>query len=273
MKISITATAKGSKFSPIILIGDHETQIRKAAELGFGAIELHIRDPREIDGEGLRQTARRAGVEIVAIGTGQAYVDEGLSFTATDPALYQRAIQRIKDQIDLGRLWGARVILGTIRGQLPRDPREAEQARGQVVRALRECARHAAEQDVILTLEAINRYEMNSLNTGAEILALLDEVGEAALGVHLDTFHMNIEEVSAVDAIRLAGSRLVHVHFADSNRLVPGWGHLDFLSIVRALHEIGYTGAVSLECLPAPDPESAARQGRRYVEALLASCV
>ncbi len=271
MKIAITATAQGSRFSPIILTGDYEAQIKKASELGFQAIELHVRDPHAIDRGGLLQTARQTGMEIVAIGTGQAYVDEGLSFTASDPVLFQRAIQRVRDQIDLGRFWGARVILGTIRGRLPLDRREAGRAREQMAAALRECARYAAEQGVLLTLEAINRYEMNFLNTAGEVLAFLDEIGEPALGAHLDTFHMNIEEVSALDAIRRAGARLVHLHFADSNRLAPGWGHLDFSSIVHVLYEIGYDGAISLECLPRPDPVSAARQGRRYLEALLAS--
>ena len=97
----------------------------------------------------------------------------------------------------------------------------------------------------------------------------IEEVGSPALGIHLDTFHMNIEEISIEDAIRKHAKRLLHMHLADSNRWVPGMGHLNFQSILSALREIGYPGYLSLECLPMPDAQKAAEHAFRYLEDLL----
>ena len=90
--------------------------------------------------------------------------------------------------------------------------------------------------------------------------------------LHLDTFHMNIEEKDPAEAIRKAGELLVNVHIADSNRQAVGYGHTDFRAIIRALKDIEYERALALEPLPpVPDPYVAARLSRyqhlRYVYA------
>jgi sugar phosphate isomerase/epimerase len=84
----------------------------------------------------------------------------------------------------------------------------------------------------------------------------------------LDTFHLNIEERDPAAAVRLAGERLGYIHFADSNRLSPGSGHIDFVPVLRALEEIGYQGSLSVECLPLPDGETAAVNSKAVLERL-----
>jgi sugar phosphate isomerase/epimerase len=79
---------------------------------------------------------------------------------------------------------------------------------------------------------------------------------------------MNIEEASIGNSIRKAGKHVVHVHLADSNRWPPGFGHMDFKSIIHDLKEIGYAGFLSLECLPKPDAATALESGIRYIRAL-----
>lgn len=269
MEVCATISAPGSSFSPILFVGDYEAQIERIAKLGFRGVELHIRDPRAVDARGILAKARALGVRIATIGTGQAYVDEGLSFTSADREVYGRAIQRIKDQIDLAQYWGSKVIIGTIRGKLPAEPGARAKALGQMVQAFHEVAGYAAGRGVTLTVEAINRYEMNFLNTAGETLEFIDGLGEPALGLHLDTFHMNIEEVSMTDAIRRAGRKLVHIHFADSNRYAPGWGHIDFSAVVQALRDIGYDGVIALEHFPVPEPDAASIQGLRHIIGIL----
>jgi sugar phosphate isomerase/epimerase len=80
-----------------------------------------------------------------------------------------------------------------------------------------------------------------------------------------DVFHMNIEDASIEGNLQKYIAHIAYVHFADSNRLAPGWGHLDFGSIVDALHDVGYTGWTSVEILPKPDPDSAARQAIQFL--------
>jgi len=165
----------------------------------------------------------------------------------------------MKGHILFAERLGASVVLGSIRGRLD-DSSSGTQQRGYqtAVDASRELAQFAAGHGVRLTIEPINRYETNFLNTVDETLTFLDEVGEDGIGVLLDTFHMNIEESSMSDAFHTAGDRLWHVHWVDSNRCAPGMGHTDFRSLWHALADVGYDGFLSAEILPRPDDEAAA---------------
>ncbi|TQL67376.1 sugar phosphate isomerase/epimerase [Nocardioides albertanoniae] len=104
-------------------------------------------------------------------------------------------------------------------------------------------------------LEPINRYECRYLNLTADNLRIIDAVGHPNAGLLPDTFHMSIEEADPADAIRQAGGQVRHVHLGDNNRLLPGHGRLDWESIFGALAEIGFDGAVNLECSTEGDPE------------------
>jgi sugar phosphate isomerase/epimerase len=103
-------------------------------------------------------------------------------------------------------------------------------------------------------LEPINRYECRYLNSVADNLRVLDRVAHPNAGLLPDTFHMSIEEPSIPDALRRAGDHVRHVHFGENNRLLPGHGALDWDSIFQALDDIGYDGAVNLECSTSGDP-------------------
>ena len=103
-------------------------------------------------------------------------------------------------------------------------------------------------------LEPINRYETRYLNSVADNLRVLDRVAHPNAGLLPDTFHMSIEEPSIPEALRRAGDHVRHVHLGENNRLLPGHGALDWDSIFRALDDIGYAGAVNLECSTTGDP-------------------
>ena len=101
----------------------------------------------------------------------------------------------------------------------------------------------------------LNRYESHLVNTVAQALAVVEVADSPALGVLLDTYHMNIEEADLPGAIREAGSRLLLFHVADSNRRAPGRGHIPFPELLAALEGIGYRGPLIVECTaPGPDP-------------------
>jgi sugar phosphate isomerase/epimerase len=88
------------------------------------------------------------------------------------------------------------------------------------------------------------------------------------MGILADTFHMNIEEPIIEESLKKYGDLIKHIHFADSNRWPPGYGHTDFKSIVETLKQIGYEGYISFEMLPMPDPDTAARQAIDFVKKL-----
>jgi D-psicose/D-tagatose/L-ribulose 3-epimerase len=108
-------------------------------------------------------------------------------------------------------------------------------------------APHFFERGITLGVEAVNRFETDLVTTAEEALALVDLVGAPNIGVHLDTFHMNIEERDIVSAVRHAGSRLVHIHVCGPNRGVPIPGRFPYSELFRALAEGGYSGWIGVE--------------------------
>jgi sugar phosphate isomerase/epimerase len=122
-------------------------------------------------------------------------------------------------------------------------------------------------------IEPLTRYESDVINTATDGLALIREVGHSHLGLLLDTFHMNIEEPTYAGSIEqsMASGRLWHIHLGDSNRLPPGYGHIDFGVIVAALRQVGYDGYLSAEHFPRPDPDGAAAATARHMLSIMKS--
>lgn len=119
-------------------------------------------------------------------------------------------------------------------------------------------------------LEPLNRYESRYLNSVDDNLRMLDAVDHPNAGLLPDTFHMSIEEQDIAGALRRAGDRVRHVHLGDNNRLLPGAGSLDWSAIFSALRDIGYRGAVNLECSTTGDPHQTLRANADFLRELAA---
>jgi len=247
--------------------GDLEANVAKIAGWGYDGVELAIRDPNLIDINQIQTILDRHGLTMPAIGTGQAWGEEGLSFSDPDPEVRAAAIQRIKDQVPVADHFNAVIIIGLLRG-IVRPGVSQEVAWSWVVEALQACSQAAAPHGVRLALEPINRYETTLINHVEHGLTLIEEVGADNFGLLLDTFHMNIEDASLEDSIRAAGDRIYHFHVADSNRWYPGAGHIDFRSVLDTLFETGYNGWVSGEFMPMPEADTAAENAISYLRRL-----
>jgi sugar phosphate isomerase/epimerase len=124
--------------------------------------------------------------------------------------------------------------------------------------AVRQVAERAQALGLRLVMEVLNRYEAHLLNTAAQAVRFVNDLGAENVGILLDAYHMNIEEADPAAALRLAGERLGLYHAADSNRQGIGRGHTDFGAQLAALADIGYAGPIILECTaPGPDPFTA----------------
>ena len=258
MKKSIVVSTSSTKFSALAFKEDFEKSVKKVADLGFDGAELAVRNPKDLKVENVIEIIKENNLEVPAIGTGQAYGEEGISFSDPSKVVRKTAVERIKDQIIFASHFDAQVIIGLIRGKIEESVNRAE-AENWTIDCLRKCTEFAKEYNIRLTLEPVNRYESNFINTLNEGIEFIKRVGASNLGLLADTFHMNIEEVSIYDSIVQAKDYITHVHFADSNRWAPGCGHLDFAKIVQTLKKIDYQGYVSAEILPLPDPDTAAR--------------
>lgn len=264
MKLSIVLSTHAAKFQAVTFKGDFSANVAKIAAWGYDGVEISIRDSKLVNADELVRVAAAYRLSVPAIGTGQAWGEEGLSFTSTDPAVRRAAIERIKSHIPLAARLKALIILGLIRGITPEGSNH-EQSMVFLMEALAECTTAAAEAGVRLAMEPINRYETDLIPGVSDGLDLIQRVGADNLGLLLDTFHMNIEEAVIEDSIRVCGDRIFHFHVADSNRRHPGAGHLNFRSIIEALLSTGYSGFISGEFMPLPDADTAAERGIGYL--------
>lgn len=267
MKLALVLSTQAAQFKALALSGDLAVNMARIAAWGYDGVELAIRDPRLVDGEALLRLAAENHLEIVAIGTGQAWGEEGLSYTDPDPAVREAAIARTLSHLPFASRAGAVLIIGLLRG-IVRPGVAPAQAMAWLVEALQRCCVEAQRYGVRIALEPINRYETTLINTVAEGLALIERVGSPNMGLLLDTYHMNIEEPILEESILACGERIFHFHVADSNRWHPGAGHLDFGSLLAALYNTGYAGYVSGEFMPLPDAATAAERGIAHLRGL-----
>ena len=267
MKLSLVLSTHQAQFEAVALKGDLAANIAKIAAWGYDGVELAVRDPSLVDGEELSRVVQAHGLDVPALGTGQAWGEEGLSFTSADPDTRAAAIARIQSHIPLAAQLDAIIIIGLIRGITPAGQTHTE-SMAYFAEAMYACASAAQSEGVKLAIEPLNRYETDLLHTTAEGLAFLDEVGLDNAGLLLDTFHMNIEEPSIHESIRRCGNRIFHFHIADSNRWYPGAGHLDFGAILGTLEATDYRGYVSGEFLPLPDADTAAARSIAHLRTL-----
>jgi sugar phosphate isomerase/epimerase len=244
-----------------LLTGSFEEKLAKARALGYQGVELMVRNASELDAADVRNAVERHGLEVPQLVTGELFGSDKLALVHPDPAVCEAAMQRVQGIVrvagTLGR--GTMVNVGRLRGRMDWLQVDKVEARGRFIRAFQVLCDYAARYDVRITLEPVNRYEVDFIHSAQDGLQMVKDVGRANLGLILDTFHMNIEDRSIEASLREAAPVLWHVHVADSNRLPPGQGHLDFASVVATLRSIGYEGFLSGEMLPLPDPDTAAR--------------
>jgi sugar phosphate isomerase/epimerase len=254
--ISLVPEARGG---PFVFWDDLGAACRAAAELGFDAVEIFPPGPEAFDGDAVASALARHKLRLAAVGTGAGWVKHRLTLASADAGERERARAFVRSIIDQAALLGAPAIIGSMQGRWGGEVTK-DAGRRHLSEALGELGVHARSRGVPLLYEPLNRYETNMANTlghGAELLAALSHDNVRLLA---DLFHMNVEEDDLAGAIRDHGRWVGHVHLADSNRRPAGYGHTDFAPVAAALRAAGYAGYVSAECLPHPDPETAARR-------------
>ncbi|MER3403106.1 MAG: xylose isomerase [Armatimonadota bacterium] len=130
---------------------------------------------------------------------------------------------------------------------------------------LSDLAPTAEKAGTFILLEPLNRYETHFLRRLEQAVALCERVGHPHIKIMADLFHTSIEEANMPEAIRQAGKQIAHVHLADSNRLQPGHGHIDFRACFEALKAVGFNGYMALECSIAGDPKEALPQCAQFL--------
>jgi len=243
-----------------VYCGDLGRAFSRLASLGYDGVELMARDPLLLNGAAIRRMLEENNLQLVGLCTGHVYAEDGLGLVGPDAEVCMRAMTRLKAFVDFAAAhFEAGILVNIGRSRGPGIPNEPMATLGEMTSAFRELAEYAAPRGVKLVLEPINALQSSSIHTTQEGIGMVGRVNHPNFGLMLDVYHMNIEDVDIYASFREAGQMCWLVHLADNNRRWPGSAHLDFTRITNAMQEIGYKGFASLEILPWPDPDTAAR--------------
>ncbi len=214
---------------------------------GFDTVEIPIEDPSHIDPAKVKAAADAAGL---AIGSVCACMGPGRDFRGS-AADQKAAMDYCKALIDQAVVLGCPSLIGPVYSVVGKadavEPAQQKKEWALVVKNLKVLAKHAEKRGVLICIEPLNRFETDFLNSCDQGLKLVKAVNSKAVKLHLDTFHMNIEEKDSAAAIRKAGKHLGHFHACGSDRGTPGNDHIVWPPIVKALKDIGYKGDVVIE--------------------------
>ncbi|AEG00915.1 sugar phosphate isomerase/epimerase family protein [Methylomonas methanica] len=215
-----------------------------AARAGYDYIEIALLDPWKVDIALTRDLLQEFDI--------RAHASLGLSpatdVTSTDPAIIAKGDELLRKATDVLHGIGGKELCGVIYCALGKYPGPASrQNRANSVAAMQRLADYAGEKNLNINLEVVNRYETNIMNTGLEGLAFLDEVDRPNAYLHLDTYHMNIEEDGMEKSVLAAKDKLGYVHIGESHRGYLGTGNVDFDSFFAALKKIDFQGPITFE--------------------------
>lgn len=218
-----------------------ERTVLEARRYPLDFIEIALLDPPAVDAEHTRRLLSEAQLPAVcSLGLPEN------AWASRDP---DAAVEFLKVAIDTTATMGAQALSGVTYGGIGertgRPPTDAE--RDAVARAVERAANYAKTKGVRLGIEPINRYENHILNTGWQAVELISRIGSDNIFIHLDTYHMNIEEKGAANGILDAREFLDYIHLSESDRGVPGAGTVDWNEIFAALAAIGFKGGMAME--------------------------
>ena len=260
VRVSVTVCLiPEAKGGPFVLWDDLGASLRQAAELGYDAVELFPPEPDALDPAAVRQLLAQHRLVVSAVGSGAGWVRHKLSLTHPDAAHREKAKAFISRMIDFAAEFNAPVIIGSMQGRWG-DGVSRDQALAYLAEGLTALGEHAGSRGTVVLYEPLNRYETNLLNTIEAGVAFLKSFPSANVKLLADLFHMNIEEADIAAALRAGGSRVGHIHFADSNRRPAGLGHMDFGPVLQAVRDMNFDGFFAAEAFPYPTPRDAAKQ-------------
>ena len=262
--------------------------ISRTRDAGYDLLEFSLHDSLNLDVVAARRELEDAGLAVAC--------SRGLAFDAdvssADPAVVERGVRLLQESLRITHELGGTHLTGALYSALGKYGAPLRPAgRANIVKALAELATEAAGLGMTLGLEICNRYETNVINTAHDALRLADDIGADNVTIHLDTYHMNIEEDDLVRPVYEVGDRLGYVHIGENHRGYLGSGHLDFGAFFHALADVGYRGPITFESFSSAvvsaglsndlavwrnlwdDGDDLARHARAFIDGQLAAAV
>ena len=258
----------------------------KVKAMGFDFLEIACEKPELLDVCSINLAMEKNNLAAIICGV----FGPDRNICSHNPEIRANARDYSRWLIDTAATLGSAVVCGPMYSAVGKAHLEDDDARAQewnwALAEIRDLADYAAGKGVKVALEALNRFETDMINTVSQGLAFIKDVGRENLGLHLDTFHMHLEEKSSPDAIREAGDKIYHFHACENDRGIPGTGQVHWSEIAAALKGVGYQGPVVIESFTsqvkeiaravciwreiAPSQDAIAEQGLHFLRSLLA---
>lgn len=228
-----------------------ELSIPEAKKFGLSFIEIALLDPPAVDASHTRALIEKHGVSAVC--------SLGLPDEVRPTRDPEKAIEFLKMALDKTAACGAEALSGVIYGSIGersgKPPTEAEY--DAVTRVMEKAASHARGLGLQLGIEAVNRYESHLINTAEQAVMLIERIGAPNIFLHLDTYHMNIEEKGQANGIIKARDHLGYIHLSESDRGVPGTGTVAWDEVFSSLAAIDFKGGLAMESFVELPPQIA----------------
>jgi D-psicose/D-tagatose/L-ribulose 3-epimerase len=258
----------------------------KVRQMGFDILEVACEDPALIDPATVKAELDRNGLQGIICGA----FGPDRNICSSNPTVVENARTYIRWLIDAAVVVGSPVVCGPMYSAVGKEHLEDPAARkaewDRAVAGIREMAEYAAPGGIRLAMEPLNRFETDMMNIVAQGLEFADQVCMDNVGLHLDTFHMHLEERSSAAAIRQASHRIFHFHACENDRGVPGTGQVHWHDVAAALKDVKYDGPVVIESFTAqvkeiaravciwreiaPSQDAIAADGLKFLKSLLA---
>lgn len=210
----------------------------KLKRMGFDGVEIFLNHPESLPMKKIKEKMDETGMGCtLSIGLGKEQ-----NLISPDRRARDAGVAFLKEGIDVACELDSDVVSGVIYaawGEFTGKMR-TEDEWNYSKECLFKVAEYAKGKGVMLALEPVNRFETYFLNTIEDTRKMVEEINHPNIGIHADTFHMNIEEESFYGAIKMAGEHLCHVHLCENNRGIPGTGHVPWDDVFRALRELNY---------------------------------
>ena len=272
MKLGIHAYAWCSQWSNETL-----DLIDRVKNFGMDFIEIPLMCLETFEAVAVKQRLLSVGLEAV---TSTVLLGD-TDITSDNAEIRAKGVEYLKACVRATSGIGGKSFSGVIYSQhvKPAVKRQSEQTWQYSAECLRQVAQLAGDLGLVIALEPVNRYETCLVNTCEQALKLKEMIGRDNVKVHLDTYHMNIEEKSFYEATKLAGEDLIHYHLCENDRGIPGTGMVNWDEIFKALAEINYQGYAALESFVdctdnmntwvwrqlAPNGDTLLRQGTAFI--------
>ncbi|MDZ5451803.1 MULTISPECIES: sugar phosphate isomerase/epimerase family protein [Labrys] len=218
-----------------------ELSIAEAARYGLAFVEIALLEPAKADTGHTRALLEKHGVDAVC--------SLGLPNDSRPTNNPDKALEFLTLALDKTAEIGAKALSGVVYGSIGErtgnPPTEAEY--DAVVKVMDKAAAHARTLGLELGLEAVNRYENHMMNTTEQVVRVIERIGAPNVFLHLDTYHMNIEEKGQANGILKAGEHLKYIHLSESDRGVPGSGTIAWDEVFAGLAGIGFKGGMAME--------------------------